>query len=455
MKPLLVVGLVLAVVATAAAQSPNPTAPFARVSLDPAGPVAVGQRVEMAIDVFVPTWFTSPPTLPPLDIDGAFAMPLPTTTHQVERVGSDTWSGVRYYYAITSQTPGTIHVPPVALTFRYAVNGLPSEPFTATTGPLAFEAQLPPGADRLDYFFAAADLELAEAYDPKPSAQLSVGDAFSRRILVSAPDVNALTLPPLPSQEVLGLDVTAEPPEITTTDHRGAAMATRSVRLTYVAKEPGAYTLPPIAISYWSTSQQEIRTRTLPAVQFDVAPATAFAEEIALPPDTAAAAPPPSRWASIGRVVRTWSPVVAGGIAALWAVWKLISWLGPLLMRRVAVARQRRLESESHFFAQVRRAGRAGDLRATHAAALAWLSRFPPLGGPPSLTALADRVGDAAKRDRMDTVNRSLFGRAATNSDTASVASQLARDVADARRRLLDRGRAPHGVRHLGPLNPA
>jgi hypothetical protein len=273
--------------------------------------------------------------------------------------------------------------------------------------------------------------------------------------VLSAPDVNALTLPPLLEPEVSGLEVTADAPEISSTVDRSATTVTRSTRLTYVAKEPGTYTLPSIEVSYWSTSANAIRKRTLPAVHFDVAAAPAVAEEIALPPDTdAVATPPPSRWASIRRAVRQWWPVVVGAVALTWLGWRLLAWLGPIVKRRRAEARQRRLESEDHYFDEVRRAAHSGDLRATHAAALAWLTRFAPLGGPASLTALAERVGDVGMRGRMDAVNSSLFGRQATGDSSRALASQLERDLDDARQRLLSDDRSRPGVRHLGPLNP-
>ena len=436
------------------AQDTVPSGPFVRAQLDPSGPVMVGQRVELAIDVFVPTWFTSPPQLPPLDIGGAFAAALPRTSHQVEQIGGGTWSAVRYYYAITAQTPGTIRVPPLALTFTYAIDARPSEPVTVTTTSLNFEAHLPPGAERLDYFFAAPDLQLSERYDPQPPQRLSVGDAFSRRIVISATDVDALTLPPLPDTDVPGFQVTTDPPEITSTHGRGDMHVERTTRLTYTATTPGTFTLPPVTIPYWSTTANAVLTRELPALRLEVSAAPAFAEEIALPPEPEVAQAPPSRWAPVRKFLGNWWRMAVGVGLLLWFVTRLTRRHGPRLARWAAQRRRRRLESESHYFGLVRQAARTGDLRATHAAALAWLARVPSMRGMATLPALADRTTDDELRALVASVNEVLFARGEAHA-SPSLASSFADALAAARRRLSRQHQATSVETHrLAPLNP-
>lgn len=445
--------LLVASVAPASAQQTG--RPFVRAQLVPARGVTVGQRVELAIDLFVPTWFTTPPDLPPLDVPDAFVVALTTTSRVTEQVGSDTWGGVRYSYAITPQAAGTLQVPAVALTFQYAVDARPSGPFTVHTAALPLPVRLPPGAEALDYFFAAPALHLSQHFDPHTPATLSVGEAFSRRISLAADDVNGLTLPPVDLASPDGLRVTIEPPVMTTTgDAKAGTRVTRTQRMTYIAERPGHYVLPAITVPYWSTSANALRRATLPAVTFEVGAAPAFQEEIALPPEPEIAPAVPSRWAVVRRIAREWWRVALVAIVA--AV--VLSWawrrLMPRLRTRLAEAQRRRAESESHYFGQVRHAASSGDLRATYAAALTWVARLPQLKRTPTLAALVTLTGDQALGQSLARVDASLYGRR-DGREAAPAAADLLAGLERARRVLLRRPATHEAAHGLVPLNPS
>jgi len=435
----------------AAAQTP--TTPFVRASLDPAGEVTVGVKVELALEVYVPTWFTGPPTLPPLDIDGAFAEPLSGTTHVIDSVKGETWSGVRYTYAITPQTSGTIQVPPVALTFTYAIDAKPSPPFTVTSKALTFTAHMPPGAESLDYFFSTTTLHLSERYDPHRPATLSAGDAFTRVVTMSAEDVNGLMLPPLELTAPDGVRVSVDPPALSTArgDTGDATVTTRTARATYIADRPGTYTLPEVDVPYWSTSANAVRTAKLPAVTIEVSATAAFSEEIALPPEPTPAPPPPLHpWAAFAR---RWWRVILVGAALVWLAWRLTRRFGPPLAAAIAARRARHAESESRYFGLAQRASRSGDLSRTHAAVMAWLARFDALEHPRTVATL----GATARMDGLitisDQVNAALFGPAG-RGDTSRLARDYAAALDRARTAVLERERMVRRPGALSPLNP-
>jgi hypothetical protein len=445
--------LCLVLAAHPAAQ--QPTTPFVRTSLDPAGEVTVGRKVELALEVYVPTWFTGPPTLPPLDIDGAFAEPLSSTTHVIDTVSGETWSGVRYTYAITPQTAGTIQVPSIALTFTYAIDAKPSPPFTVTTKALTFTAHMPPGAESLDYFFSTTTLHLSERYDPHRPATLSAGDAFTRVVTMSADDANGLMLPPVELTAPDGVRVTVDPPALSTSrgERGAAAVTTRTAHATYIADKPGRYTLPEVDVPYWSTSANAIRTAKLPEVTFEVAATPSFSEEIALPPEPAVPAPPPPAhpWAAFAR---RWWRVIVVGAALVWVAWRLSRRFGPPLAAAIAARRARHAESESRYFGLAQRASRSGDLSRTHAAVMAWLVRFDALERPRTVAALGATAGMDDLITLSDQVNTALFG-----PDRSAGASRLAHDYAAAlgraRTAVLERDRMVGRPGALSPLNPS
>jgi len=442
----------LFLVPRAAAQTPE--TPFVRASLDPAGEVTVGAKVELALEVYIPTWFTGPPTLPPLDIDGAFAVPLSSTTHVMDQINGETWSGVRYTYAITPQTSGTIRVPPVALTFTYAIDAKPSPPFTVTTKALSFTAHMPPGAESLDYFFSTTTLHLSERYDPHRPATLSAGDAFTRVVTMAADDVNGLMLPPLELTVPDGVRVSVDPPALSTAHgERGAATATtRTARATYIADKPGRYTLPEVDVPYWSTSANAVKTATLPAVTFEVSAAPAFSEEIALPPEPSAPAPPPPShpWAAFAR---RWWRVILVGAALVWLAWRLTRRFGPRLAAAIAARRARHAESESRYFGLAQRASRTGDLSRTHAAVMAWLARFDALERPRTIATLGATAGMDDLVTISDQVNTALFGPAGSG-DSSRLARDYAAALDRARTAVLERERMVRRPGALSALNP-
>lgn len=447
-----VIALVFAAPIVAAAQ--HAPAPIVRARLSPAGTASIGQRVLLQIDVIVPTWFTTPPELPPLDVDNAFVAALTTSDRVTETVGTETWGGTRFAYAITPQAAGTLKIPAVALTFQYAIDAKPSPPYTGHTRPLELHARLPPGAEALGYFFAAPSLHLSERFDPQRPATLAVGEVFSRSIALTVDNVNALTLPPVEVARPDGLRVTADPPVITTTgEERTGTRVTRTEHVTYVAERPGRYTLPAVTVGYWSTTANAVRTATLPPVALEVTDKAAFQEEIALPPEPVTAAPPPSRWARVRAVVRTWWRVALIGLAAAVVLLMLGRRYVPLVRSRLAADRDRRAHSEAHYFQLVQHAGRDGNVRAVYAAALTWLAHFPPLQATPTIAALAAAAGDDAARQRLMAVSAALYGRPAAGLAAPS-ASALVADLTSARHALLHRHRSRAQEHELVPLNP-
>ena len=78
--------------------------PELRVSatLQPAAPVMVGSLVELQLDVFTDSWFTSAPTLPDLKLPGALVMPPDGHAQHINQTfDGQSFSGMRYSYLIT------------------------------------------------------------------------------------------------------------------------------------------------------------------------------------------------------------------------------------------------------------------------------------------------------------------------------------------------------------------
>lgn len=459
MRPAVVMSIVLSTLPPAApwvgAQT-QPVRPVVRASLDPPGPVAVGQPVSMAVDILVPTFFMQPPALPAIEVPNALATLEDGAVNMNDRVDGEVWSGIRRVYRIVPQAQGLVSIPAVPVVVHYAIGGRLSDPFTVPTPPLSFTARIPAGAEGLDYFFAARDLRLTERFDRRPST-LKVGDAFTRTMTLEAPDVPALSLPPVPLSAPDGVSMRADPPSVSTVrGERGAPDRASSVeRATYTATRAGHYVLPEVTVRYWNPAASRVDSVGLPAISFDVAAGPAFGEEIALPPDPAeAAAPARPSWMSI--VADWWRVVVAATVTLLAIVW-LVRRFGGRARASWAAARRARAESESHYFAMVKAAARRGDLAALHAAALAWLARLPASAGTPTLSGVAAASGDTALAADIDELNRALYAAPGQSAPIDGLATRVMSGLGRVRRHLLARGHpgSPRHDRPLVPLNPS
>ena len=446
--------LLVALAATLAAQAP--ARPVVRASLDRAGKVTLGEPVSLVVEILVPTFFMSAPSLPSIDVPNAAATLEDASEHTTETIDGAQWAGIRRRYRIVAQAAGTIRIPPVNVVVRYGMDGKETDPVTIPTPPLSFEAAVPPGAEDLEYFFAARDLHLTERFDRRPAA-LKVGDAFVRTLTIAADGVTAMELPPVAVTTPDGLRLHQDPPVLSKPASGDAppVPASRVQKITYTTERPGHYTLPAIAVRYWNLADRKIRSASLPAVTFDVESGAAFGEEIALPPDPDAAPAPPPR--------RSWVRAAGGWIVALAAaaiVFGVTGWIvhryGPRALRAWRVRRAREAESEAAYFARVTAAARHGDPAALYAAVLAWLARMP--GGPAlSLALLVAQHGDDALARDVTQLTRSLYASSRGSGRDARFTKRLAAGLARARRKLLagPARSTTSGGRPLAPLNPS
>jgi hypothetical protein len=422
-----------------------------RATLDPAGPVTVGQSVALNVDIFVPTFFMQPPDVPGVDVANASAELQPGGFNLTDRINDETWSGIRRTFRIVAEAPGTIRIPPIAIVARYAVDGKLTDPFTVSTPALAFEATVPPGAEALDYFFAARDLRLTERYDRRPE-KLKIGDAFTRTLTMGARGVSALSLPEVALDAPPGVAVHVDPPDVTA-GTRDKPEASRVEKATYTVTREGHYTLPVIEVRYWNTAGNRIASVTLPEVTFEVEAAAAFGEEIALPPepDTLPKASAAPAWVTFLRT--NWRWLGAGLVLAVFGL-IAVRRLAPHARADWQQLRQRITESEPLYFHHMRAAARRGNLRETHARALEWLTHFPPTQAMPTLAQLALLSGDAELAYQAGQVKRALYSPQGPPADDRKLAAGLAASVTRARRRLRSRHDAHADAHALVPLNP-
>jgi len=330
-----------------------------RSSLAKSGPVWVGQRVTIKVELLTTTFFAGAPVFQLPAIPQALLMQI--EDHPVlgtEQVDDTTYNVQQHELALFMLRPGGYTVPPFTVRFASAPRyGEPPVEHRLTTPAIQVEARMPPGAEHLPSLISTRELHVTQTWQPQPT-QARLGDAFTRTITLMAPDVPGMVFPPLPLAKVDGLAVYPKPPVVQDQVERGTFTGQRTQTVTYVCEHPGLVTLPALIIPWWDVEHQKLQQVTLPALTLQVVA--------------------PSRgW--------SWWTVATGlGLAASAAVcWRQRRALRGAWERWY----MRRQASEARCFAQVHKACRAGDAMAAYNALLRWLDCTH--SGPGSAT-LAD-----------------------------------------------------------------
>ena len=423
--------------------------PFVRARLEPGGPVIVGEKVTLVVDVFVPTWFTSAPSFPEIEVDDAMVIFEERGTNLNERVGTASFAGQRRSYLIYPMRPGALTVPRFDVTIRYAIDARPSDPTPLRVESATLTVTVPDEAGDLDYFVASTALELTAALDPEPKG-LRVGDALRRTLTVSAREAFAMMLPPLEPVAPDGLAAYPDPPIVSDAGGvRGEArVASRVESVSYVLQAEGRHELPAVEVIWWDVGKRALRVARAGPVTFDVAPNPDLVEEIPLVEAETVARPVQPHPADWRVLARRWMLLALVAAFLLWAATSGRSRLGPLVtwMRE----RQRvRVESERAYFARFENACRSEDPTECHRSLMAWLDRAQH--GAATLGAFAARVGDPELATEIKRLSDRLF--APGEDKDAWSARELKRLVSRGRDavRSSSRGRAETPLPGLNP----
>jgi hypothetical protein len=356
----------------------------------------VGQRVTIKVALLTTTFFAGAPVFQLPTIPHALLMQL--EDHPVlgtEQIDETTYNVQQHELALFMLRPGIYAVPSFTVRFASAPHyGEPPVEHQLTTQAMQVEARMPPEAEHLPGLISTRALRVTETWQPQPT-QARLGDAFTRTITLSAPDVPGMVFPPLPLAQVEGLTVYPKPPVVQDQVERGAFTGQRMQTVTYVCEHPGSMTVPALIIPWWDVEKHTLRQVTLPALTLKVAA-------------------PRHGW-----------PWWSVGIALLLVAGAGLCWRQRRAWHAVWERRQtQRQASEAGCFARLGKACRAGDAVAAYNALLRWLDCLH--SGPGSATLADDllaRHPDAELRRQVDALQAAVLHRDTRWNGTALVAA--------------------------------
>ena len=249
-------------------------APKIRASLANQNDAWLGEPRTLVVELLAPGFFAGAPAFDLPDPGGLLIVPpRGSPTLSSEEIDGTSYTAQRHELTIVARRAGTQAIPPLTVRFRYKRQPLDKDSVLATVAsePLAFTVKSPPGAEKLGGIISARGLTVKEDWRPEP-VNAKAGDAFTRTITFSAPDVPAMAFPPIPATEIDGLGIYAAPPEVVDHNDRGGFRGERRDTITYVCKRPGEFVIPAVRLSWFDLDAQKLQTIELSTRTITVAP---------------------------------------------------------------------------------------------------------------------------------------------------------------------------------------
>jgi hypothetical protein len=416
--------------------------PLVRTSVSKSS-VSVGEPVTLAVEVFVPTWFSGAPQFPEIKVDGAIVTRSDQTLNLVEQFDGETWAGQRREYSIIPLRDGGLTVSPFDVVVRYALDGAkPSDPTPVATEPVELTALIPPGAEGMDVFIASTRLTVEESWEPR-DAELKAGDSVTRVITIRVVNVPSILLPSTGAGSAPdGVAVYASDP--VTRDEGGergsARVGTRVERVSYVFEKEGEYTFAPVAVSWWDPVAGRVKTSSTAEASFVIASNPDLAPVIPPPPPDAAPVVRADRTLRVRLFAETMRdggvPLALNalsGVLLAWCIIRLKRRLEPVVSRRM----ERQRASEPAAYRELVREAERGNAQKTRSALRVWMGR----------AAISSETMSEALIRETDRLDRHLYGDPGCDWDTRGLVAA----VAESRGRASD-GKATRSA--LPALNP-
>ncbi|WP_440466493.1 hypothetical protein ACKI1H_23180 [Pseudomonas sp. YH-1] len=318
-----------------------------RTRLLPADSVLVGGTLTLQVDLLVDTWFSQPPELPKLTLDGAVVSEANgEATHLNEQIEGKAFFGLRFNYQITPQKAQEFVVPALNIGLQ---PGQASAPVTVQTPVQHFSARPPAGGSagddqRLVATAVTFTQTLQASHDP-----LRVGDSVTRHLRVEAEGAQAMLIPPPLFAEVPGLKRYVQSPTVKPlSDGRGGVTGgMREDAVTYVVAREGEFVLPAIELQWWQAGSGAQQASAVPLLKVSASGNASYQAPFSISDDLREL----GRRTQV-RIAGHWLALAATLVLLAALAYAVYAWGGPLrAAARAAFERRRQAWRDSPAFA--------------------------------------------------------------------------------------------------------
>jgi hypothetical protein len=241
-----------------------------RTHLEVKGDVWVGQGTTLVVDLLSPGFFAGSPTFYLPRVPGVLILqPDERPVLSSEKIDGASYTIQRHELRIFAERPGLVTVPSFEVRFSTRQGAAAPLEHRLRTDAISLEVKLPPSAEGLATLISARDLKATEIWQPE-SGSAKAGDAFTRTITFSAPDIPAMAFPPFNTTEVAGLSVYPKAPRLLDHSARGIMRGERQDIITYVCQRPGRFVVPAARFTWWDLDHHQLRKVDFPARTFEV-----------------------------------------------------------------------------------------------------------------------------------------------------------------------------------------
>jgi hypothetical protein len=241
-----------------------------RTELEVKGDVWLGQSMTLVVELLSPGFFAGAPTFYLPRVPGVLILqPNERPVLRSETIDGASYANQRHELTIFAQRAGIVTIPSFQVRFSTRVGAAAPLENRLQTEAISFEVKLPPGAEGLATLISARELKATEIWQPDPGAA-KAGDAFTRTITFSAPDIPAMAFPPFTTTDIAGLGVYPKEPKLSDQAERGATRGERQDIITYLCQRPGRFVVPAARFIWWDLDRHQLRKIDFPARTFEV-----------------------------------------------------------------------------------------------------------------------------------------------------------------------------------------
>ena len=269
-------------------------------------------------------------------------------------------------------------------------------------------------------WLAAQEVSVLEAWEP-PNPAFKVGEPLRRVITINAVGNTSSAIPPLtPNLPEAFFKQYPEPERLEDAKSSTGVLGMRRQAYSIIPTQPGASTLPALALTWWDSANEQVRKAVLPARPVNIVgepPTPADAPSPALRPqqaeaETAQALSPAAEQAQPAGPTLGGQPPWAWALAAMGFIGWAATWAA-LRRQRPASSKRRRAAAQKAAVGQARKA-LAKACREEHCEAMrsAWLACLGAFWGTSAADTLARVKDDAEAKEMLNRLNATLYADA-------------------------------------------
>ena len=327
--------------------------PIVNIEMQPET-VAVGEKATLRVSIFVPTWFSSPPLFPSLELVNTITRLPPDSSYPSSlKVDGETWSGIIREYEVYPLVGARFSFPEQTISAKYA------DPETNT--PVEIEvvipsielmANVPKGAEQLTPYIGGTALKLDQRVEGD-SLNMKVGDALVVSYTATLDGMPSIFLPPLyrDSPQAGVSSYVAEP---MFSDQQSSI---RTEKVTFVFEREGDIEIPGISLQWWNSQSEKIESASTDSIQLTV--------------ESGPFEKPGKLTVSALNKIGDWKLWVVCGFFLL-MLGLLTTWKWPQYQRYRQKNRSLFLGSEEYAYIQLQGAIKSGELDDIYRALLGW-----------------------------------------------------------------------------------